>query len=77
MQVYHFNVGDLVQLKSGSPRMVVAAVRSAPAVWEFGMEVTPATYQCNVVYIVYGTGEVKEAMFDRRLLVPASDRRDY
>ena len=72
MRLYDFEIADLVQLKSGSPRMAVESVTNYPPVWEFGAQTDPGRQVVHVVWMVYGTSEVKRAQFDRRLLVPAT-----
>lgn len=71
----NFRVGDLVQLKSGSPRMTVTDVTSTPARWEFGRQISPDRITVYVVWIIYGTSEVKRDHFDAAVLVPAKDER--
>lgn len=76
--MYIFNVGDLVHLKSGSPRMGVESVTHIPADTLQGVPFgDTARTMVSVVYMVYGTGEVKRATFDQRMLVPARDDRSY
>lgn len=78
MRNCEFEIGDLVQLKSGSPRMMVCGIERTSPVWYHGVEAHPAQLHYKVTWMVYGTSEVKEAQFDHRLLVPAvDDRRNY
>jgi len=70
-----FEIGDIVQLKSGPPRMVVENVTSYPEITDGYTVLTPRRRVYTVVWIVYGTSEVKRDTFDHRLLVLAVDDR--
>ena len=63
MVMYMFQIGDVVYLKSGSPRMTVVSMH-------------PDNPDITVAWVVYGTGELKHAVLPVLALKLATDDRD-
>lgn len=63
MAMYMFQVGDVVHLKSGSPRMTVVSMH-------------PDNPDITVAWVVYNTGELKQAVLPVLALKPTTDDRD-
>lgn len=78
MRDTQYRLGEIVHLKSGSPRMTVERITAYPPQYDFGVETIPGRVIYDVVWVVYGTSEVKRDSFHEALLVPPiADKGGY